>query len=64
MSNVTQVSLLGSLITFVNNFQFYLVVIFMCFTFVSSVVNLFYSEKHCFIIAVTVRNTPDYSSLL
>jgi len=41
----TQVSLLGILITFVNIFHFNLLVMFACFTFVSSVINLIYSQQ-------------------
>jgi hypothetical protein len=42
----TQASLLGILIIFVNTFHFNLVVIFVCFTFVSSVINLIYLKQH------------------
>jgi hypothetical protein len=38
----TQASLLGVLITFVNTFQFNLVVMFVCLTFVLPVMNLIY----------------------
>jgi hypothetical protein len=36
----TQASLRGFLITFVNTFRFNIVVMFVCFTFASSVINL------------------------
>jgi hypothetical protein len=41
----TQASLLGNLITFVNTFHFNLVVMFVCFTFVSTVINLIYLKQ-------------------
>jgi len=41
----TQASLLDVLITFVNTFHFNLVVIFVCFTFVCSEVNLIYLKQ-------------------
>jgi len=50
LSFQTQVSLLGHLITFVNNFHFNLVIMFVYFVNQSSVINLICSEKHYFII--------------
>jgi hypothetical protein len=41
----TKDSLVGVLITFVNTFHFNLVVMFVCFTFVSSAINLIYSKQ-------------------
>ncbi len=41
----TQASLLGIIIIYVNNFHFNLVVMSVCVTFVSSVINLIYSQK-------------------
>ncbi len=41
----TQASSLPSLITFVNNFNFNSVVMFVCFVKLSSVINLIYSKK-------------------
>jgi len=38
------------MVTFVNNFQFNLVVMFVYFVNQASVINLIYSEKHQFII--------------
>ncbi len=45
MSNEIQASWLGLFITFVNNFCFNLVVMFVCFGNRSSVINLAYSKK-------------------
>ncbi len=41
----TQASLLGILITFVNIFHFYLVVMLVCFTFASTVINSIYLKQ-------------------
>ena len=44
-TNLAHYSLLGFLITFVNNLQFNLVVMFVYFVYQSSVTNLIYSKK-------------------
>ncbi len=66
LSIQTQTSLLGLLITFVNNFHFNLVVMFAYFVNQSSVLHLFYSEKHCFIvyrICLTVKSHQTWKAV-
>jgi len=53
----TQASSLGVLITFQNAFHFNLVVLFVCFTFVSSVINSIYLKQDIIIIVILNSRT-------